>query len=93
MQDRIITADLMSVTAAPASRISEAAMALGLDNRRHRQDARRKEFTAEDCIRIVAVKRLQAAGLPLGKAANAVKQVSFDVLKQTILDEELGQER
>lgn len=92
MQDRIITADLTAAAAVPGSRISEAAAALGINGGRHKQGIRHKEFTVEDAIRILAVKRLQAVGLALGKAANAVKEISFEKLKQIIIDEEQGQE-
>jgi hypothetical protein len=85
-QQAIIVADVIRAAGTEAARISKVSARLGIE--RKRTGCTPKELSAEDAIRVLAVRRLQEVGVALGAAIDAVKVVSFEALKEIILTDE-----
>ena len=62
-----IVADVIRAAGTEAARISEISARLGIE--RKRTGCTLKELSAEDAIRVLAVRRLQEVGVALGAAA------------------------
>ncbi|MGZ8408672.1 MAG: hypothetical protein ACXWVS_01895, partial [Hyphomicrobium sp.] len=85
-QEAVFVADVIRAAGMEPARVSEAARALGV--RSASKGTYRKQLTVEDAVRIVATRRLQEVGVTFAAAIEAVRQVSFEVLKDIIISDE-----
>jgi hypothetical protein len=81
-----IVADVTRAAKTEGSRISEISSKLGVQPRRTGRAPKR--LSMEEAIRIVSVRRLQEVGVSLDAAVEAVKQVSFETLKEVLGSDE-----
>jgi hypothetical protein len=81
-----IVADVTRAARTEGSRISEISAKLGVEPRRTGRSPKR--LSMEEAIRIVSVRRLQEVGVSLDGAVAALKQVSFETLKEVLGSDE-----
>jgi hypothetical protein len=87
MDEAFTLADMTRAAAVPRTRIQELLRTAHIRGRRHKAGATACEYTTAEAVLVLVAQRLRQIGVSLADAAMAVRTISFEALRDIIVDD------